>query len=68
MSDPTDAITIRVPKSLKTSLEEMSKKNQVNLNLQINQILNKTVEWNEHVTKMGCCNSIPPLLEKFSNY
>ena len=53
MSDPTDAITIRVPKSLKTSLEEMSKKNQVNLNLQINQILNKTVEWNEHVTKMG---------------
>lgn len=53
MSEPTDTITIRVPKSLKTSLEELSKKNQINLNLQINQILNKTLEWNEHMKKMG---------------
>lgn len=53
MSESTDTITIRVPKLLKTKLEEMSKKNQLTLNLTINQILTKNVQWDEHLTKMG---------------
>lgn len=53
MSEPTDTITIRVPKSLKEKLELLSTKNQVNLNLLINQILSKNVQWDEHLTKLG---------------
>ena len=41
MSDPTEIITIRVPKSLKEQLEKTSKKNQLTLNTLINQILPK---------------------------
>jgi len=41
-SEPTDTITIRVPKALKEKLEKKIKENQVTLNLLINQILTKT--------------------------
>lgn len=53
MSETTDTITIRVPKSLKEKLEVLSRKNQINLNLLINQILIKNVQWDEHLTKLG---------------
>ena len=53
MSDSTDVITIRVPKSLKEQLEKTSKKNQLNLNTLINQILTKKMHWDEQLTKLG---------------
>ena len=68
MSEPTDTVTIRVPKSLKSKLEEMSKKNQINLNLLINQILTKNVEWDEHITKMGWLQFNPSTVQKIFNY
>jgi len=68
MSEPTDTITIRVPKSLKDKLEEMSKKNQVNLNLLINQILTKNVQWDEHITKMGWLQFDPSTVKEIFNY
>ena len=52
MPDQTEIITIRVPKFLKNSLEERSKKHGVPLNLTINKILTKDVEWDEHITEM----------------
>ena len=68
MSEPTDTVTIRVPKSLKNKLEEMSKKNQVNLNLLINQILTKNVQWDEHITKMGWLQFNPSTVREIFNY
>ena len=53
MSESTDTITIRVPRSLKEDLEGICKKNQVNLNLLVNQILTKNVQWDKHITSMG---------------
>lgn len=64
MSEPTDTISIRVPKSLKGKLEELSKKNQVNLNLLINQILIKNVQWDEHLTKMGWLQFEPSVVKE----
>ena len=68
MSEPSDTITIRVPKSLKKRLEDMSKKNQVNLNLLINQILTKNVQWDEHTTKMGWLQFSPSQVKEIFNY
>ncbi len=68
MSDPTDTITIRVPKSLKSRLEEISKKNQVNLNLLINQMLTKNVHWDEHITKMGWLQFDPSTVRAIFNF
>lgn len=68
MSEPTDTITIRVPKSIKEKLEEMSKKNQVNLNLLVNQILSKNVHWDEHITKMGWLQFNPFTVQKIFGY
>lgn len=68
MSEPTDTITIRVPKSLKEKLENISEKNQVNLNLLINQILNKNVQWNEHITKMGWLQFNPSTVKEIFNF
>lgn len=53
MSEQTDTITIRVPKSLKDQLEKTSKKNQLTLNNLINQILNQRMHWDEQLNKMG---------------
>ena len=53
MVEATDTISIRVPKSLKNKLEEKSKKDQLNLNLLINQILSKNIQWDDHISKMG---------------
>lgn len=53
MAETSDTITIRVPRSLKTQLEKMSQKQKTNLNLTINQILKKNVEWDDHVSQMG---------------
>jgi hypothetical protein len=52
MTEETDIITIRVPKSLKNKLEERSEKNGIPLNLTINKILVKDVEWDDHITEM----------------
>ena len=68
MSEPTDTITIRVPKPLKDRLEGMSKKNQVNLNLLINQILIKNVQWDEHTTKMGWLQFDPSTVREIFKY
>ena len=53
MAENTDTISIRVPSSLKAQLEKLSEKQQLNMNLLINQILTKNVEWDEHISKMG---------------
>jgi len=53
VSESTDTITIRVPKSLKEQLEKTSKKNQLTLNNLINQILNQRMHWDEQLNKMG---------------
>lgn len=53
MSESSDTITIRVPKSIKEKLEVLSTKNHMNLNLLINHILIKNVQWDEHLTQMG---------------
>ena len=68
MSEPTEVITIRVPKSLKSKLETLSKKNQVNLNLLINQILTKNVHWDEHITDMGWLQFNPTTVKEIFNY
>ncbi len=52
-SEPTDTITIRVSKALKKRLEKKTKENQVTLNLLINQILTKNLNWDEYMTTMG---------------
>lgn len=49
----TDTITIRVPKALKEKLEKKIKENQVTLNLLINQILAKNLNWDEYLRTMG---------------
>lgn len=68
MSEPTDTVTIRVPKSLKNNLEKMSEKNQVNLNLLINQILTKNTQWDEHLAKMGWLQFDPSTVQKIFTY
>ena len=68
MAESTGIITIRVPKSLKSKLENMSRKNQVNLNLLINQILTKNVQWDEHITNMGWLQFNPSTVKEIFNY
>ncbi len=51
--EPTDTITIRVPKTLKEKLEKKTKENKITLNLLINQILTKNLNWDEYMTTMG---------------
>lgn len=68
MSESTDTITIRVPKSLKDKLEKMSTKNHLNLNLLINQILSKNVHWDEHTTKMGWLQFNPSTVREIFKY
>ena len=68
MAEPTDTITVRVPKSLKEKLEQVSKKNQVNLNLLINQILSKNIQWDEHITKMGWLQFEPSTIKEIFNH
>ena len=68
MSDSTDIITIRVPKSLKEQLEKTSKKNQLNLNTLINQILSKKMHWDEQLTKLGWLPFDPSTIRKILNY
>lgn len=68
MSEPTDTISIRVPKSLKESLEKYGKKNQITLNLLINQILVKNVQWDEHITKMGWLQFTPTVIREIFNH
>lgn len=68
MSESTDTITIRVPKSLKDKLEKMSTKNHLNLNLLINQILSKNVHWDEHITKMGWLQFNPSTVREIFKY
>ena len=63
MSEATDTITIRVPKSLKEDLENMCKKNRVNLNLLVNQILTKNVQWDKHMTSMGWLQFHPSVVK-----
>ena len=53
MSEQTDTITIRVPKTLKEQLERTSKKNHVTLNNLINQILFQRMHWDEQLNQMG---------------
>jgi len=67
MSDSTDTITIRVPKLLKNKLEETSEKNKVTLNLLVNQILNKNMQWDEHITKMGYLQFNPSTVREIFN-
>ena len=64
MSEPTDTITIRVPKHLKENLEDICKKNQVNLNLLINQILSKNIQWDKHITNMGWLQLHPSVVKE----
>jgi hypothetical protein len=52
MQEDTDIITIRVPKSLKDKLEDRSKKQDHTLNLTINKILAKEVEWDDYLAEM----------------
>ena len=64
MSESTDTITIRVPKSLKDDLEGMCKKNHLNLNLLINQILTKNAQWDKHITSMGWLQFSPSIVKE----
>ena len=70
MSEPTDTITIRVPKSLKEQLEKTSQKNQSTLNNLINQILNQRMQWDEQLNKMGWLqfepSTVKQIIEKIS--
>ena len=68
MSEATDTITIRVPKSLKESLENMCKKNHVNLNLLINQILTKNAQWDKHMTSMGWLQFNPSVVREMFTF
>lgn len=68
MAESTETITIRVPKSLKQKLEELSDKNHITLNLLINQILTKNVHWDEHVTKMGWLQFDPNIVRELFKY
>ena len=68
MSESTDTITIRVPKLLKEQLEKTSKKNQVNLNLLINQILTKKMHWDEQLTKLGWLPMDPFTVKEIIHY
>jgi|GEM_PF-4932495 len=53
MSEQTDTVTIRVPKTLKEQLERTSKKNHVTLNNLINQILFQRMHWDDQLNQMG---------------
>ncbi|MGD8299477.1 MAG: hypothetical protein PVG77_02075 [Nitrosopumilaceae archaeon] len=68
MTESTDIITIRVPKSLKERLEKSSKKNQVSLNTLINQILTKKMNWDEQLTKLGWLSFDPSTIRAILNY
>ena len=68
MTEPTDTITIRVPQALKNKLVQMSEKNQLNLNLLINQILTKNMQWDEHVTKMGWLQFDPSVVREIFSH
>lgn len=68
MSKPTDTITIRVPNKLKTELEEICKKEKINLNLLINQILEKSVNWDTHLSKMGWVTFQPSTVREIMSY
>lgn len=68
MTEPTETITIRVPKSLKKKLEELSDKNHLNLNLLINQILTKNIHWDDHLTKMGWLQFDPVTIKQIFKF
>ena len=68
MTESTETITIQVPKSLKDKLEELSDKNQLNMNLLVNQILTKNIQWDDHVTKMGWLQFDPGTVREIFKY
>ncbi len=68
MHEKTDTITIRVPESLKKKIEELSVKNNLNLNLQINQIISKNIHWDEHVVQMGWLQFDPAAIREIFKY
>ena len=68
MSEPTDTITIRVPKSLKEQLESISKKNQVTLNNFINQILYRIMNWDAQLYKMGWLQFEPSTVKQMMKF
>jgi len=68
MSEPTDTVTIRVPKSLKEQLEKASKKNQVTLNNLVNQILFQRMHWDEQLNKMGWLQFEPNTVKQLIKY
>jgi len=64
MSENTDTITIRVPKSLKEQLEKTSKKSQLTLNNLINQILYQRMHWDAQLNKMGWLQFEPTVVKQ----
>ena len=68
MSEQTDTITIRVPKSLKEQLEKTSKKNQITLNNLINQILFQRMHWDEQLNKMGWLQFEPSTVKQLIKF
>lgn len=68
MSDSSDTITIRVPKSLKEQLENTSKKNQVTLNNLINQILYRRMNWDSQLNKMGWMQFEPSTVKQIMTH
>ena len=64
MSEITDTITIRVPKSLKEQLEKTSKKNQLTLNNLVNQILYQRMHWDAQLNKMGWLQFEPTVVKE----
>ncbi len=67
MSKPTDTITIRVPGDLKTHLDAICKREKINMNLLINQILEKSVYWDTHLSKMGWVTFQPSVVNQLMN-
>jgi hypothetical protein len=67
MSEQSDTITIRVPKSLKEQLENTSKKNQVTLNNLINQVLYRIMNWDSQLYKMGWLQFEPSTVKQMMN-
>lgn len=67
MSKPTDTITIRVPEDLKAHLDAICKREKINMNLLINQILEKSVNWDTHLSKMGWVTFQPTVVNQLMN-
>lgn len=53
MNEDTDTVTIRIPKSLKKTLEDRSRKKELSLNNLINKILINNVFWSDHLKELG---------------